>query len=62
MRDCPGALIDATSAKRGVVVAALVALALGAVTVYAAPTFRPVLTANTVMALIGDHYCPNVAR
>ncbi len=56
-----GALIDATSAKRGVVVAALVVLAVGAVTIYIAPTFWPVLAANAVTGVIGDIFGPAVA-
>ncbi|HLH96564.1 MAG TPA: MFS transporter [Xanthobacteraceae bacterium] len=40
-----GAAIDATTAKRGVVVIALAALALGALTIFAMPTFWPVLAA-----------------
>ena len=49
-----GAAIDATPAKRGVIIIALVVLAFGAVTVFAVPTFWPVLVANTVMAIVGD--------
>src|SRR5947209_2340400 len=56
-----GAAIDATSAKRGVIVFALVLLAFGAVIIFAAPTFWPVLAANTVMAVIGDVFGPAVA-
>ncbi len=56
-----GATIDATAAKRGVVVVALMVLAIGAVTIFVAPTFWPVLAANTVMAVIGDVFGPAVA-
>ncbi len=56
-----GGLIDATRAKRALVVAALAALAVGAVTIYAAPSFWPVLIANTVMAAVGDVFGPAVA-
>ena len=56
-----GAAIDATSAKRGVIVFALAVLAFGSVIIFAAPTFWPVLTANTVMAVIGDVFGPAVA-
>jgi MFS family permease len=38
-----GAAIDATPAKRGVIVIALVGLAFGAVAIFAVPTFWPVL-------------------
>ena len=56
-----GAAIDATPAKRGVIVFALVVLAFGAVIIFAAPTFWPVLAANTVMAATGDVFGPAVA-
>ncbi len=56
-----GAAIDATPAKRGVIVFALVVLAFGAVIIFAVPTFWPVLAANTVMAVIGDVFGPAVA-
>src|SRR5438270_1255573 len=56
-----GAAIDATSAKRGVIVFALVVLGFGAAVIFAAPTFWPVLAANTVMAVIGDVFGPAVA-
>ena len=56
-----GAAIDATPAKLGVILIALVGLAIGAVTIYAAPSFWPVLTANTAMAVIGDIFGPAVA-
>jgi len=56
-----GATIDATPAKRAVVVVALAALAIGAVVIFAVPTFWPVLAANTVMAVIGDVFGPAIA-
>lgn len=56
-----GAVIDATPAKRGIVVVAVAALALGAVVIYAAPRFWPVLAANTAMAVVGDLLGPAVA-
>ena len=56
-----GAAIDATPAKRGVIVFALVVLAFSAVIIFAAPTFWPVLTASTVMAVAGDVFGPAVA-
>ncbi|ACB96567.1 MFS transporter [Beijerinckia indica] len=56
-----GATIDATPAKRAVVVVALSALAIGAVVIFAVPSFWPVLAANTVMAVIGDVFGPAVA-
>ena len=56
-----GAGIDATRAKRAVVLVALAALALGAIVIFAAPTFWPVLAANAVIAIIGDVFGPAVA-
>src|SRR5439155_14582425 len=46
-----GAAIDATPAKRGAIVLALAVLAFGAVVIFAAPSFWPVLAANTVLAV-----------
>ncbi len=56
-----GGLIDATRAKRALVVAALAALALGAVTIFAAPYFWPVMIANSMMSAVGDVFGPAVA-
>jgi MFS family permease len=56
-----GAAIDATRAKRAVVLVALLTLAIGAMIIFAAPTFWPVLTANTMIAVIGDVFGPAVA-
>jgi MFS family permease len=56
-----GAAIDATKAKRGVVVAALAALAAGAVVIFAFPSFWPVLLANSALAVVGDFFGPAVA-
>jgi MFS family permease len=56
-----GAAIDATRRKRGAVVLALIVLAIGAATIFAAPTFWPVLVANTGMAVVGDVFGPAVA-
>jgi MFS family permease len=56
-----GALIDSTRAKRGLVVAALAVLAVGAAVIYALPTYWPVLIANTAMAIVGDIFGPAVA-
>ena len=56
-----GASIDATPSKRVIVAAALAVLAIGAVVIFAAPTFWPVLAANTAMAVIGDVFGPAVA-
>lgn len=56
-----GAAIDSTRAKRGIIVAALAAIALGAITIAAAPSFWPVLLANSLMAIAGDVLGPTVA-
>jgi MFS family permease len=56
-----GGLIDATHRKRALIVAALVVLAAGAVTIYVAPHFWPVMAANTLMAVVGDVFGPAVA-
>jgi MFS family permease len=56
-----GGAIDATRAKRGAIVAALVILAVGAVVIFAMPTFWPVVIANSLMAVVGDVFGPAVA-
>ncbi len=56
-----GAAIDATRRKRGAVVLALVVLAIGALVIFAIPTFWPVMVANTAIAVVGDVFGPAVA-
>lgn len=56
-----GALIDATRAKRGLIVLALVVLAIGAVAIFAMPRFWPVAIANSLIAIAGDVFGPTVA-
>ncbi len=56
-----GAAIDATRRKRGAVVLALVVLAIGALVIFAVPTFWPVMLANTAIAVVGDVFGPAVA-
>ncbi len=56
-----GAAIDATARKRGAVVLALGILAIGALAIFAAPKFWPVLIANTAVAVVGDVFGPAVA-
>ena len=56
-----GAAIDATRRKRGVVVLALMVLAAGALAIFAAPRFWPVLAASTAIAVVGDVLGPAVA-
>jgi MFS family permease len=56
-----GAAIDATRAKRGVIVLALAVLAMGAAAIFALPSFWPVTIANSLMAVVGDVFGPAVA-
>jgi len=56
-----GAAIDATPAKRGVIVLALAVLAVGAAGIFAMPYFWPVAIANSLMAIAGDVFGPAVA-
>ena len=56
-----GAVIDVTRRKRGIVVLALIVLGIGAATIFALPTFWPVLIANTAIAVVGDVFGPAVA-
>ena len=56
-----GGLIDVTRAKRALIVAALMMLSAGAITIYAAPIFWPVMIANSLMAIVGDVFGPAVA-
>ncbi len=56
-----GALIDATPAKRGVIILALAAMGFGAMVIPWASNFWPVLTANTILAVVGALVGPAVA-
>jgi MFS family permease len=56
-----GAAIDATRAKRGLIVAALLILGAGGAVIFAWPSFWPVLGANTLMSVVGDVFGPAVA-
>jgi MFS family permease len=56
-----GAAIDTTRAKRGAIVLALAVLAVGAVVIFAMPTFWPVAIANSLMAIVGGVFGPAVA-
>jgi MFS family permease len=56
-----GAGIDAARGKRGVIVAALAVLAVGAVIIFAWPSFWPVTLANSLMAVVGDVFGPAIA-
>ncbi len=56
-----GAAIDATRRKRAAVVLALIVLGIGAVVIFAAPRFWPVMIANTAIAVVGDVFGPAVA-
>src|SRR4051794_13902198 len=48
-----GALIDATRAKRGLLIAGVALLSAGAVAIPLAPTLPVVMAADTVMAMAG---------
>jgi MFS family permease len=56
-----GAAIDETRAKRGAIVLALAVLGIGAVIIFAWPSFWPVLLANSLMAIVGDVFGPAIA-
>jgi MFS family permease len=56
-----GGVIDATRAKRGLIVTALAVLAAGAAVICAMPHFWPVMVANSMMAMVGDVFGPAVA-
>ena len=56
-----GAAIDATQRKRGMTVAALAVLGIGALVIFAVPFFWPVMVANTAIAVVGDVFGPAVA-
>jgi MFS family permease len=56
-----GMLIDATRAKRALVVISVAVLAVGGTVVFLMPTFWPVLIANTLMAVVGDVFAPVIA-
>jgi len=56
-----GAAIDTTPRKREAIVVTLAVLAVGAVGLFVAPRFWPVLTANAAMAVVGDVLAPAVA-
>jgi hypothetical protein len=56
-----GAAIDATRAKRGVIVLALAVLGIGAAIIFAWPSFWPVMIANGLTAVVGDIFGPAVA-
>ena len=56
-----GAVIDATRAKRELVVMALAVLAIGAAAIFAMPSFWPVAIANSLIAIAGDVFGPAVA-
>jgi MFS family permease len=56
-----GAAIDETRAKRGAIILALAVLGIGAVVIFAWPTFWPVAIANSLMAIVGDVFGPAIA-
>ena len=61
LRTPVGAAIDATRAKRGIVVVALAVLALGASVIALMPSFWPVMVANSFIAVTGDVFGPAIA-
>jgi MFS family permease len=56
-----GAAIDATRAKRALVVVALLVLAIGATAIFLAPSFWIVMIANGAITIVGDVFGPAVA-
>src|SRR5207302_7407580 len=56
-----GAAIDTTPRKREAIVVTLAVLAAGAVCLFVAPRFWPVLMANAAMAVVGNVFAPAVA-
>ena len=56
-----GAAIDATRAKRGLIVVALCGLAAGATLIFLAPSFWSVTVASALMAMAGDVFGPAVS-
>jgi MFS family permease len=56
-----GALIDATRAKRGLLIAGIIALSACALSIAASPTVPVVLAADIVMAVLGAIFAPTVA-
>jgi sugar phosphate permease len=61
MQTAVGAAIDATRAKRALIIVALCGLALGATVIFVTPSFWPVMAANGLMAMVGDVFGPAVA-
>jgi len=55
-----GALIDATRAKRALIILALCVLAIGALVIFVSATFWPVMLANAAIGLVGDIFQPAV--
>jgi MFS family permease len=56
-----GAAIDATRAKRGVIVLALAVPAAGSIMIFAWPRFWPVVVANSLVSVVRDVFGPAVA-
>ena len=56
-----GMLIDATYAKRAVVITAISVLAVGATVIFLMPAFWPVMVAQTFMSIAGDVFGPAIA-
>ena len=56
-----GAVIDATHAKRALIIIALSILAVGAMAIFVMPTFWIVMAANSAIHIVGDVFGPAVA-
>lgn len=56
-----GAAIDATRAKRALVIGALIVLGAGGAIIAAWPSFWPVMVANAMVSIVGDVFGPAVA-
>jgi MFS family permease len=61
VRSVVGAAIDATRAKRALIVVALAVLGIGAMAISLAPSFSTVMVANSAIAVAGDVFGPAVA-
>jgi MFS family permease len=56
-----GILIDATQAKRAMIVVGVAVLAVGATVFFLAPSFWPILFAHAAMSVAGDVFSPTLA-
>jgi len=56
-----GAAIDETRAKRALIILSLLVLAMGAIAIFAFPSFWSVMIANSAISVVGDVFGPAVA-